>query len=750
MLWRQPGTSNYTSKLTILIANLILEAFKGNIYPVVRHITLNNDTPSIRIGRASKSPGKNLSAAVDNAWFDSPVMSRDHAKIAFNPGAQVLTIMDIGSMHGTFLNDERLDKGVPSFLRHGDILELGAEVNRSDETFPACAFQVTFEMFPINAQPSRGYRVPESDIEDEEEEENDFSDIEDTDVKKFSSSDDDVSIESIPCKATQLTVEPIDFTHDDDDSDVLIKKSTRSSPLDSTRLSPVDDCPSSEPPLGHFRVPGVNYTIILDSDDGYSTGSDKESDIPPPRIEDEEEDEDSMREGSFLEEIQDTYDDGSDIIDPHEEPVRDVASANEGEEDGDEDTDSLFGADGSECYASDVSLSEVGMKGLRALFHDGLLDKQAISSSTHDFIQHSAPARMGPFSPNDITKSSLCKAPPMPTMSWSFCDYSPLPALREPSPSDAAMARSDAVMISPAAIKRSASDDSSIAEKPHCNDWFAPPCQSLGAEFGKHDFFEARYFNKTQMITKASSTASDNIPPPPVNLFPTLDHAVSEQEVRPVRKVANPRGSWARRFQASRESSAFSPAPDSNSVLESTSIPAAETTPYLYDHAQAPSFTSPEFSPEPDLTSAVRFNESKAQRNVVNQVAISLNSRSKLSISDIIDGTTEPRVIVQTKRKAGGISHDAESNPSSSREWTSAETDILAGLAAKLAAKDEEAVVPVELVDNVVCDEARPAKRMKRFSQGLGLAAIGGAAIGGAIVSYLTSAAPDYLAGVVL
>jgi hypothetical protein len=35
----------------------------------------------VPIGRASTSPSKGFLGAMDNAWFDSPVMSRDHAEI---------------------------------------------------------------------------------------------------------------------------------------------------------------------------------------------------------------------------------------------------------------------------------------------------------------------------------------------------------------------------------------------------------------------------------------------------------------------------------------------------------------------------------------------------------------------------------------------------------------------------------------------------------------------------------------------
>jgi hypothetical protein len=49
---------------------------------VTRNLTLTPDSDIIPIGRASKSVNKNILGAVDNAWFDSPVMSREHAKMS--------------------------------------------------------------------------------------------------------------------------------------------------------------------------------------------------------------------------------------------------------------------------------------------------------------------------------------------------------------------------------------------------------------------------------------------------------------------------------------------------------------------------------------------------------------------------------------------------------------------------------------------------------------------------------------------
>jgi hypothetical protein len=64
--------------------NVTLTALNGNFTPSERVLNLHPEHPSIQIGRASKSISKGLLGAADNAWFDSPVMSRDHAEMIFN------------------------------------------------------------------------------------------------------------------------------------------------------------------------------------------------------------------------------------------------------------------------------------------------------------------------------------------------------------------------------------------------------------------------------------------------------------------------------------------------------------------------------------------------------------------------------------------------------------------------------------------------------------------------------------------
>lgn len=58
-----------------------MTALNGNLNPAVRVLGLDADHVSIPVGRASKTVSKGLQGTQDNAWFDSPVMSRDHAEL---------------------------------------------------------------------------------------------------------------------------------------------------------------------------------------------------------------------------------------------------------------------------------------------------------------------------------------------------------------------------------------------------------------------------------------------------------------------------------------------------------------------------------------------------------------------------------------------------------------------------------------------------------------------------------------------
>lgn len=75
-------------------------------------------------------------------------MSRDHAEMCLNPESNTITIHDIGSMHGTFVNNNKLATREPTSVSDGDEITFGAEVKRGPETFAACSFQVKIDYVP--------------------------------------------------------------------------------------------------------------------------------------------------------------------------------------------------------------------------------------------------------------------------------------------------------------------------------------------------------------------------------------------------------------------------------------------------------------------------------------------------------------------------------------------------------------------------------------------------------------------------
>jgi pSer/pThr/pTyr-binding forkhead associated (FHA) protein len=124
---------------------------------ITRSFTLSSRNPVFEIGRSSKREVKNRTPAKDNGWFDSRVMSRDHAELGFNMDKEVsslcpppysfsypmdyaeqrssqkmIYIRDFGSTHGTWLNNVKLITGEDTPLLNGDILRFGVDVDRGD------------------------------------------------------------------------------------------------------------------------------------------------------------------------------------------------------------------------------------------------------------------------------------------------------------------------------------------------------------------------------------------------------------------------------------------------------------------------------------------------------------------------------------------------------------------------------------------------------------------------------------------
>ncbi|EPS39441.1 hypothetical protein H072_6754 [Dactylellina haptotyla CBS 200.50] len=150
------------------------------------HITTSH--PLITVGRSSRNKNKNLLPDFDNAYFDSPVMSRSHAWIKCNDEGKVV-IGDAGSMHGTFLDDKLLEPKRFVTLETGSTVKFGNSVTRGSETFPPKAFNVKVIHNHGMAEIQHGYGItsdelvlPDSPYSSEDEEDDD-DDVMITEVK---------------------------------------------------------------------------------------------------------------------------------------------------------------------------------------------------------------------------------------------------------------------------------------------------------------------------------------------------------------------------------------------------------------------------------------------------------------------------------------------------------------------------------------------------------------------------------------
>jgi hypothetical protein len=61
----------------------------------MRTLTITDNDKTVAIGRASKRETRKRSPAAENAWFESRVMSRDHAFLNIPPGQNVSSNLQI-------------------------------------------------------------------------------------------------------------------------------------------------------------------------------------------------------------------------------------------------------------------------------------------------------------------------------------------------------------------------------------------------------------------------------------------------------------------------------------------------------------------------------------------------------------------------------------------------------------------------------------------------------------------------------
>ena len=93
--------------------------------PTIITLQATSESSVVTFGRQSGNNKVNLDCASVPA-----LLSRNHAKIDFDPVSGVHTVTDLGSLNGTYLNGNILPTG-PYPLQHGDIISFGGPANVS-------------------------------------------------------------------------------------------------------------------------------------------------------------------------------------------------------------------------------------------------------------------------------------------------------------------------------------------------------------------------------------------------------------------------------------------------------------------------------------------------------------------------------------------------------------------------------------------------------------------------------------------
>ncbi|KAF4632318.1 hypothetical protein G7Y89_g5809 [Cudoniella acicularis] len=780
--------------------NITLKALAGDVSIAERTIELNPHHLTIPIGRASKSLSKGILGSANNAWFDSPVMSRNHAEMCLNPVTNAVTIHDIGSMHGTCLNGRKLAADEPAVVVNGDELVFGAEVRRGPEVFPACAFRVSLDFVPYKTPNTGTFAFPDSSEIDDEDEYG-FSDGNMDDQEP--SSEDDVSIEMQPSVKVSKAIHAIDLTMEDSPAP------TSSIRIDLTGEAPVEtpaenrimglmagrpaDIDNTADPVSIALYAG-NHAILVDSeeeygDDHFSSDSEDQSEIndsddsnSPDENEmlhnSESEDSDANEEVAIGE---DFFDD-TDVEDENEdmEPLTRFAIATETdrsilladqasiEEDAMDDDDE----------GSDFGLSEAGEAGLRALFDDGTqhsisdasevsLSAKPSADSKHEAVEDLYTAEpqkpivpsSQPTTKNSEVDSDFCWSSPIKESLFTINapdgtvpDAPTLLTARQPSPSDAAMVKS-------ALPKRTSQsmDDVPIFQSQASN--YGQLAQALGEKTGKHAFFEARENNKARVsatVEKKTDKTFERFVSPSFSLF-SRDPPSQDNSQKPTFQVPRgPMGFGGRTSLYMGDSSAPTNTinfvkfgESSNTTTQATSsdvkldlgtfapaIPQEHNLVTVSSHpCIIPNIASPtQFSgrvpsPEYDMTSAVKFNESKAK-----------SVRSRLSILDIIEDDTLEQAPVKSEAKVGGKRKAAEiSNviENEVRAWASSQESEAAPPSFASHASGQQLAATSK-------PEERPAKRLKTFLERAVYAAVGGVAVGAGVFFSLVATAPNF------
>lgn len=119
-----------------------------------------------------RNADKGLVAGTDNAWFDSPIMSRKHAAFGIDTASQSIYIEDFNSTHGTFVSGRRLLSHEKVYLNDWEVVTFGVQITAGAETYSPRSFTFNVkwqdqdqsdDLFAESVTSKRGFHVPDED-----------------------------------------------------------------------------------------------------------------------------------------------------------------------------------------------------------------------------------------------------------------------------------------------------------------------------------------------------------------------------------------------------------------------------------------------------------------------------------------------------------------------------------------------------------------------------------------------------------
>lgn len=680
-----------------------------------RRILLTPSQPKVLIGRSSNRLAMGLIPAIDNGYFDSPVMSREHAEIEADIPKQVVRIRDAGSMHGTLLNGKTLETGVSRPLVSNDKVTFGSSVYRNQKTFNPTTVTVGME-FQLRGQadqsPSRVFTVPDDCSTDENEPLDDNAPLK---LPTF-------SYQEVNTRRTEQRdavhqfdgIIEIDSSFDSD-SDMP----SDAAPHDCISIVSSDD--------GHDDVDSGAMVADLDDDDESISLTDDEETSSAPATPVESID---LEEFSLADNVRDSSQSWNSVsTDTHSEHADQQPISGHNSED--EQGVFLYETESEEVDDIDPVDAEFVPGTQPMVYHSTYQPPEAAAPPRQftlpsiDTAVHSQPA---------IPPQFNCQLPPVMLMQ-------PMP--RQPSPSDAVL---------PVARPHHGSEDDSVVT-----------VQSLGLKSGKHDYFQAREQNKITVahsrnhfapdanafvLDSSDTVTNDESAIPLINgdNLPAVSSATeigytstpsfdNEAHTVIMPQVAQPLNG--------RMNSQDSEEP-SGSLHEPISLAAEDTI-----STEPPKETSEmdiedqDHSLPPWATSSARKLFSKEQRDASRAKLDSFRA-AQVKVPRAAERPETPKRAVKGKRKAADISEETEQElvwheQSASDQWA------VRGSPAPVQPEIEMDLSTLSFHDTPEpgSTAVRPTK-MRKIAERVGYAALGGATVGAMVLTSLIYTAPNF------